>query len=531
MPRISRKIQDGICEKSAYRQKTTTAIYVRLSVLNSGKTEEKDVIANQIAICKEFLSKQSDLSLYGIYEDNGTTGTIFDRPNFNRLMEDIKAGKVSCLIVRDLSRFGRDYIEAGIYIEKIFPSLGVRFISVKENYDSIENDVENNNLMIPLQNMINTLYSKDISKKVISAHQTRMSDSNFKKSIVAYGYKLDESRRKIIIDEECAKYVKLIFSWKIEQIKITEIAKKLDALKAPLPNVRKSQTGVRKNKNVGNVNWNRCTVNNILSNSVYLGDTIVGKTKTALYKGIARHTVNCPNSLKVYENTHQAIISKEQFELVQKIIKVEKDIRKDKFADSEKMRNSLINLFENKIFCADCKKKMYFKKENKKGNWYAVYKCSSYTRKLNTTCNSHYIISEEVKKIILQVIKTQVKVGLDYEKLVLQLKYKTDEKSIRDKYNTQIKSLTLKINNLNKKGIEADKEEYNILVKRLEKIITQREEFKEMLETENKWDKLMKPISKADKLTSELVDAVIDAIYIYSDGTIEIKMKFNDIFI
>ena len=156
MARKSRKVAaaEPVCE-AAPLQIFPTAIYARLSVENSGKSEKVDVITNQIEICKSYIAGCPYLDLVDVYVDNGRTGTVFDRPEFNRLMTDIKSGRIKCLVVRDLSRFGRDYIETGTYLERIFPQIGLRFIAIKEHYDNFDTDGSNESLMIPLQNMIN----------------------------------------------------------------------------------------------------------------------------------------------------------------------------------------------------------------------------------------------------------------------------------------------------------------------------------------------------------------------------------------
>ena len=152
MARKSRKnaAAEPVCE-AAPLQIFPTAIYARLSVENSGKSEKVDVINNQIEICKSYIAGCPYLDLVDVYVDNGRTGTVFDRPEFNRLMTDIKSGRIKCLVVRDLSRFGRDYIETGTYLERIFPQIGLRFIAIKEHYDNFDTDGSNESLMIPLQ--------------------------------------------------------------------------------------------------------------------------------------------------------------------------------------------------------------------------------------------------------------------------------------------------------------------------------------------------------------------------------------------
>lgn len=216
MARKSRKIT---VEKPVAQPMETsfpTAIYARLSVENSGKSEKIDVIQNQIDICMEYVKSCPYLSLTDVYIDNGHTGTVFDRPEFNRLMNDIRSGRIKCLVVRDLSRFGRDYIETGTYLERIFPQIGLRFIAIKEHYDSFDTGGSNESLIIPLQNMINALYSKDISRKVSTALRSQMEQGTFRKRNLPYGYRWNEEHTNMVIDEETAPIVKQIFQWKIE---------------------------------------------------------------------------------------------------------------------------------------------------------------------------------------------------------------------------------------------------------------------------------------------------------------------------
>ena len=208
----------------------STAIYARLSVENSGKSEKVDVIANQIEICKSYIAERPYLNLIDTYVDNGRTGTVFDRPEFNRLMNDIRTGRIKCLVVRDLSRFGRDYIEAGTYLERVFPQIGLRFIAIKENYDNFDTDGSGESLIIPLQNMINTLYSKDISRKVSTALKAQMESGEFKKRNLPYGYRWDEEHSNMVFDEETAPIVQKIFQWKIEGLSLPAIADRLDAM-------------------------------------------------------------------------------------------------------------------------------------------------------------------------------------------------------------------------------------------------------------------------------------------------------------
>lgn len=531
-------------------ERIPTAIYARLSVENSGKSEDKDVIRNQIEICENYIAENTEFDLIEIFIENGKTGTNFDRPQFNRLMDDIKVGKIKCLVVRDLSRFGRDYIETGNYLERIFPNIGLRFISIKEKYDSAMTDSSNESLMIPLQNMINALYSKDISRKVATAHRTRMSQSDFRKSTVPYGYKLDETRTQILVDEEVAPFVQKIFEWKIAGLTISKIINHLEELNAPNTDFQKAKTEVCKRKNIYKTKWKRPTVEHILLNPTYVGDTVVGRTETALYKGMLQKVINDKSNWIVYPNTHTGIITREDFEKVNQMIlksKAETLARQEK---SKSDRKKLVDVLDGKIFCADCSYRMYYKRDFVKDKWKCKYVCSSYVMKRENHCKSHRIHVEDVEKKVLDAIKMQVKVALDYEKLLIKLKDSKGERSIRDKQNALIASINIKLNDVVKKrtrlyedfvdGILTEEEysfakssydyDFDRLNCFLEDATKRKRDFNDAMSSNNKWIQLMKSVSRARKLTPGLVQECIEKVLIHDGGDIELIIKYSDIY-
>lgn len=556
MARTSRKnieVKETVLVQNIY----PTAIYARLSVENSGKEETKDVISNQIEICKSYIADCPYLSLQDTYIDNGKTGVVFDRPQFNRLMEDIKSGKIKCLVVRDLSRFGRDYIETGTYLERIFPQIGLRFISVKERYDSFD-ERDNEALMIPLQNMINSLYSKDISRKVSTALRIRMEDGTFTKRNLPYGYMWNEDRTEVIIDEVTAPYVKLIFKWKIEGVSVYQIAKRLNEMNAPSAEYQKYETGVKNGDYQRAVKWGNSTLCNMWTNPFYVGDTSLGKTVRALYKNIKSQRVKDKNKWITFPNTHTPIISREDFGKVQAIMEFASAERQRKMAETDKIRTKFVNLFEDKIFCADCGRKMYYKRQKldysdckvKKEVWNPVYNCSTNVRRLTPKCTPHHIQQKHLEEKVLAAIRTQVKVALDYEKLLTKLRDSEGERSIRDGQNALIASINLKLNGIQKKrarlyedfadGIldqeeylfakQSFDEEYESLTLRLEEATLRRTRFNDAMSSKNKWITLMKSVSRAKKLTQSLVDEAIESIKVHEDGTIEVVMKYADIY-
>ena len=556
MARKSRKTTPAVepVVEAAPLQIFPTAIYARLSVENSGKLENVDVIANQIEICKSYIADRPYLSLVDTYIDNGHTGTVFDRPEFNRLMTDIKSGRIKCLVVRDLSRFGRDYIETGTYLERIFPQIGLRFIAIKENYDNFDTDGSNESLMIPLQNMINALYSKDISRKVSTALKAQMEQGTFQKRNLPYGYRWNEEHTNMVIDEETASYVRLIFQRKIEGWSMPMILDELDRLGAPNTELRKRQNGTRTGDGCSCKGWHKSTVYGILTNPHYVGDTVLGRSMVAIYKGIKSHNVKDKDEWIVFPNTHEAIISREDFQKVQDIMNAASEARQTKMQKSEEIRATLINLFDGKIFCADCGKRMYFHRKKvdkrKDGGWYAFYECSTYVGRRYEHCTAHYIRQDRLERDVLAAIQLQVKAALDYDKLLDKLRGSEGEKNIRDKQNALITSLNLKLSGVSKKRTRLyedfaegilDEEEYTFakksydeqfadLSRRLDEAVQRRSKFNEAMSVDNKWITLMKSVSTATQLSQELVDESVELVKIHEDGAVELVMKYGDIY-
>lgn len=556
MARKSRKITPAVepVVEAAPLQIFPTAIYARLSVENSGKSENVDVIANQIEICKSYIADRPYLSLVDTYIDNGHTGTVFDRPEFNRLMTDIKSGRIKSLVVRDLSRFGRDYIETGTYLERIFPQIGLRFIAIKENYDNFDTDGSNESLMIPLQNMINALYSKDISRKVSTALKAQMEQGTFQKRNLPYGYRWNEEHTNMVIDEETASYVRLIFRRKIEGWSMPMILDELDRLGAPNTELRKRQNGTRTGDGCSCKGWHKSTVYGILTNPHYVGDTVLGRSMVAIYKGIKSHNVKDKDEWIVFPNTHEAIISREDFQKVQDIMNAASEARQTKMQKSEEIRATLINLFDGKIFCADCGKRMYFHRKKvdkrKDGGWYAFYECSTYVGRRYEHCTAHYIRQDRLERDVLAAIQLQVKAALDYDKLLDKLRGSEGEKNIRDKQNALITSLNLKLRGVSKKRTRLyedfaegilDEEEYTFakksydeqfadLSRRLDEAVQRRSKFNEAMSVDNKWITLMKSVSTATQLSQELVDESVELVKIHEDGAVELVMKYGDIY-
>ena len=419
------------------------------------------------------------------------------------------------------------------------------------NYDSFDSD--DDSLIIPLQNMINALYSKDISRKVSTALHAKIAAGTYRGGNLPYGYRWDENHDNMIPDELTAPIVQNIFRWKIEGVSNSEILNRLDEMNAPNPEQRKREVGTRTGDGCTCKGWACSTLYGILTNPQYVGDTVHGRAERAIYKGV-KYAAKDKSDWIIYPNAHEAIISREDFQKVQDIMSAASSYRQEHMRKTAEVRASLVNLFDGKIVCADCGGKMYYhrKKIDKdaRGRWYAFYECSTAISKRYEHCSRHYIRQDNLEEKVLAAIKLQVQTALDYDKLLAKLRGSSGEKSIRDEMNAKINSLTLKLGGISKKrarlyedftdGIldseeysyakKAFDDEYSDLSRRLDEAVQRRNSFSEAMSENNKWIKLMKSIGNAERLTQELVDESIEHVKVHEGGDIELTMKYKDIY-
>lgn len=529
-----------------------TAVYARLSVENSGKQDEGNSIRNQIDVCREYIGGCPYLQLTEIYSDNGRTGTVFDRPAWNRLMEDVRSGKVEAVVVRDLSRFGRDYIEVGNYLEKIFPALGIRFISVKEGYDNFTCESGGESLAVSLQNLINALYSKDISRKVSSALRARQQNGTFRNRNLPYGYVWNEDGTAYAVDEEAARHVKDIFRWKLEGKSLYQIVRWLEEENVSNPEKRKREVGLRTGSCVGS-GWGLSTVSGILTNPAYLGHTVHGRTMSAIYMGRKNQRTD-PEEWLCHEGTHPALIAQEDFDAVQAMMAEASDDRRKKMEGSARVRAGLTDLLEKKVFCKECGKRLYYRRhkvdKSEPEVWRGSYDCSTHVRRGRETCTNHYILQETLNTKVLDAIQDQFQVALDYDRLLGLLRGGKGEENLKEKYNAAVSGISLKLNAVNQKrsrlyesyaeGIldgdeyafakQAYEKDHERLSRLMEEAIERRNRFLESVSPDNRWLGMMKSAAGAAELTQELVDTMIEKIFLYENKAIEIVFKYDDVY-
>ena len=553
MARKSRKAQaQPVAEVKKETAALPTAIYARLSVENSGKDDDGNSLQNQIAVCEDYLDGCPYLRLAEVYSDNGRTGTVFDRPAWNRLMDDVRTGKVQCIVVRDLSRFGRDYVETGNYLEKIFPALGTRFISVKENFDNFTCGNAMESLSVSLQNLVNAMYSRDISKKVSTALRAQMETGIFRNRNLPYGYLWNEDKTAYVVDEEAAAVVRQIFEWKLREVSVYTIVERLKAGGIESPERHKRRAGSRNGGNIQGEGWCPSTIRGILQNRAYIGEMICGKSETALYKGLKKRLTEKDNWI-VVSDAHPPIVSVSDFEAVERQMREDSAHRETAMEWSADIRAGMIDLFAGKIFCADCGKRMYYKRQRiqcKGVVFRGVYDCSTHMRRGHGTCFKHAMRQDALNEKVFNAIRDQLQVALDYEKLLLAMRGGDREASVREKHKAAVASVKLRLNALKKKraglyesyaeGIlneeeyafakQTYEEQYEALNRLLDEAVERRERFLASISPDNKWLTMMRGVAGMTGLTQELVDAIIEKVLVYGEGRIEVVLNYNDVF-
>lgn len=553
MARKSRKTTGAVIEAPVQENNYfSTAIYVRLSIENSGKDDDGDSIANQISFCKAYLAEHTDLKLYGIYEDNGEKGTNFDRPEFKRMMDDIRSGKVKCVLVKDLSRFGRDYIEAGEYLEKIFPFMGIRFISITDGYDSLTCDDAEGALMIPLKNMINDVYAKDISRKIITSFRARQEKGEFLPAFAPYGYvKSKEVAYRYEVDLETAPYVRMIYEWKADGVSHSEICKRLNDVGAVTPARRKVDLGIWRAEKYKNTVWFGRTIIDILKNPTYTGCIVYGRIPKSLYEGIKMHRAP-EEEWRYVPNAHEPIISQELFDKVQKMFADRAKTFKEKMDKNAPLRELVTNHFKGKIYCGDCGKRMRFVKPTDRrypvDQDHAIYVCGGYLDSGYSRCSRHSIRYPVVAEAVLAAIKVQLDFALQQEQLIRQMRGSVREKNLIDKYVGQINYLSQELKKINGKrealfenfaeGI-LDEAEYQFAKKKyddeaveIEKKLTvekaKKSQLDDVLSLSNEWIGAIHQAENITEIDSDLVKHLVSSVKVFEDNRVEVELNFAE---
>ena len=373
--------------------------YVRLSYTDD-KTCESDSITNQKKYIEEFVKRNPDIEVVDVKVDDGYSGIVFDRPAFKEMMKEIKSGKINCVIVKDLSRLGREYNETFTYLRRIFPALGVRFIAINDNIDTAKETVAND-LSVSFKGVMNDEYCRDISVKTRTALNIKRKNGDYVGATPVYGYKKSkENNNQLVIDDYAAGIVKDIFKMRIDGMSADRIVRHLNDMGVLSPREYKKDRNIPLPKNgycdKENSKWSATTVIRILKDEIYTGKLIQGKQGTPNYK-IKELVKRSNDEIFVTENAHEAIISKQDFDLVQKLMQMDTRISPEK---------DKLHLFSGMLICGCCGNRMTRKTVTYKGNKYFYYYCP--TGKKNGCKGANMVKEDDLIQCVTESIKSHI---------------------------------------------------------------------------------------------------------------------------
>lgn len=382
-------------------------IYVRLSSEESGE----DALENQAFLLRSYVERQTDMRLAETYTDFGFTGTNFERPGFERLMADARAGKINCIVVKDLSRLGRNYIETGNLIENIFPFLHIRFVSVTDGFDTIRGGGMED-MVVSIKNLVNEVYAKDISRKVVSAFRTKQRNGEYIGLVAPYGYlKSKDDKNKFVVDEAAAPVVRRIFRMYADGYSMDKIMRVLDGEEIDCPRRYRHRIGVTKSDRYKDSRWGRSAVKTILTNRAYVGDMVQGKVKQELCNGVPMQYTDKSEWI-VVENTHEPIVSRELFSQVQELLAQRQKMQKERRERSRAKDNKEENHLKGYIRCGCCGKTFNLSQTMRDDKMTRVYYCRGYQTLRTAVCTNKWrpdkaeteaLVLEEIKECIRRI--------------------------------------------------------------------------------------------------------------------------------
>ena len=507
-------------------------IYIRLSKEDEEKEKysESESIQNQRVLLMQYI-KENKLNFVSEYVDDGVSGTSFDRPGFNKMIEDIENEKINMVITKDLSRLGRDYVQTGLYTETYFPEHNVRYIAILDNIDTGLDSA--NNDIAPFKSILNEMYAKDTSKKINSVLQSKRQQGEYL-GTAPYGYKKDpDNKYHLIIDEEAAEVVRTIFRKFLEGMGTMQIADYLSEQKIPIPSDYNKRN--RGNKTITYGLWAQSTVRFILSNEIYTGTVVQGKRKKVSFK--SKKFVDVPEENWIRkEDMHEAIISKDEFKRVSRLLEETKG--------SRVVQNDY--LFKGLLKCFDCKGYIGIRSPDKNGNIYG--RCQRYGRygKFDI-CSPHNFNYQVFEENMLQVLKEVCRQYSDkkrLEEIAKNSKSKQDkEMDLKNKlktYNTEIEKQNRKLELLYEdrlseiitvesyiENANKIKSEIIDLQNRIKEINNELNGEESKNNKNERLDKLVDEFLNMESPTKEIIREFIERIEIHSDKQVDIYFNFK----
>jgi len=550
MARKSRKVVSAN-ENIEYSEKALTstvrtAVYARMS-LEDKVNSESTSIETQIYMLEKYVKDRPYFDHYKTYVDNGFTGTNFERPEFTNMINDIKRGKFDCIIVKDVSRLGRNYLEAGAYLENIFPMFQIRFISVNDNYDSSDPACKRDGLSLPLKNLINEAYSKDLSRKLGTAFRTKQKNGEFIGAYAPYGYlKSKESCNKLVIDEEAAPIVRRIFDMKIKGMSDLAIARQLNEEDIASPFKHRYEQGLVTNEKYAILLWKPGAISDILKNKTYLGHMVQGVHRKSLYHNEKSRRVP-ETEWVIVENTHVAILRKEIFDEVQEILTMRKIKYFELLSDSPK---GIENKLRGIAVCGHCNHKLLITHSSSKSATNYYYRCPKYLDTGEKGCVHKSIRVEDLEDAVYSCINIHMKIFLDCKKTIARLNQTKEAKEKVSSLDYEITEIRRQISRMSKLAGNLYEDYSEHLLTESEYLYT-KEKYKsdsealsarlnEMNLMQNKygvnyagsyrWDELVKRYMDVGELSTRMAKEFVKKVKVLSKEDIRVELNYYDEF-
>lgn len=527
------------------------AVYARLSAEDGGR-KGADTIETQIELVTSYVSQRSYLSLYDTYIDNGESGKDFDRPAWQRLMDDVRTGRVDCICVKDLSRFSRNYIETIEFLEKIFPFMGVRFVSVNDGYDNQAPGNNNEGLIIALKSLVNDQYLKDISRKICSSVQAKRERGEYTRGFAPFGYmKAEGEKGRLEPDPEIALVIRDIFRWRLDGMSHLAICKRLDEEGIPTPNEylrrKHDNKDMYGSEYFKSVIWRAATLKGILRSPVYIGTVETGKESQRLFEH--KPCTDVPREQwAITENAHEPIVSRELWDAVQTV----EATTRAAYAKSAQRPERTENIFKGFIICGSCGSKMsrsYSSKRMVSGKlWETYYYLCPISRQHSAEQKLRSIREDAVHGVVFPLVVDRLRTAANLSDIIV--KRSRRQENPRAVIDAEISLVARELEGMNGKLVRLyedfadkilDERQYVQIKKKYEQqaeALRQRADdlsqraaiITDVSASNNRWLAAARSFQNPDRLTREMLEAIVERIVIKDTEHIEVIWSFDDEF-
>lgn len=550
MARKSRVLQQENIPFAASAVHWRIAVYLRLSV-EDGDDIESNSIGNQKKICIQYVSEQENMEIVEFYTDHGFSGMTYKRPGFQQMYADLLQGKINCILVKDTSRFGRNYITTSEYLQKIFPAMGIRFIAINDEYDSLFPNADVEGLLLPFKMILNDSYAKDTSKKIRSSITAKMNNGEYLPSMgsVPYGYQRDPENNTYTVDVEPAGVVNRIFAMRAQGMKFNAIARKLNEESIPSPGRLRFLRGISTDKRFEGSLWIRGTIRKIVTDQAYTGKRIHGKIKRD-HLGDDK-TKRSQEDWLIIPNAHPAIVSETLFDTVQQVNRAEIE-KMSKYITHDPPKDDFRDALRDKLYCGDCGTRMIAMKRNQRLTSdlpaEIFYQCNKYKYSDNKECGNHYISQRSIISVLKRVIDKQLAVAFDFDESRKKAAAISQTRCAAPTPSDSLQSIRIRRKNVDAKlerllldltdGIltrseyehlhtEYQSERY-MLLKSEEEAECREQKEREREAATKEWMAALAKYREISVVDEKVIKLLVDRISVFADGTIDVTLNFHN---